>query len=156
RTLGTRAVRRRARPVAVLVLVALGVAEIDGARAVAVEVPARRARRPRHARRPLRTRITRHALHTLRPRRALRPDRPLIALRPLRPLHALRARRAGRTLRARRTRGARRTLGTRAVRRRARPVAVLVLVTLGVGEIDGAHAVAVEIPARRALRTRRT
>src|SRR2546428_1164800 len=72
------------------------------------------------------------------------------------PIYALRARRAGRTLRARRTRGARRTLGTRAVRRRARPVAVLVLVTLGVGEIDGALAVAVEVPARRALRTRRT
>src|SRR5207253_1549574 len=138
---GTRAVRRRARPVAVLVLVTLGVAEIDGALAVAVEVPARRALRARRARRPLRARITRHALRTLRarragrtlrPRRALRPDRPLIALRPLRPRHALLARRAGRPLRARLPPRRPSDLGTRAVRRRARPVAVLVLVTLGV------------------------
>src|SRR5438132_826078 len=100
-------------------------------------------------------RHTPHALRPVRPRRVLRPPPPPTPF-PYTPLfRSLRARRAGRTLRARRTRGARRTLGTRAVRRRARPVAVLVLVTLGVDEIDRALAVAVEVPARRALRARR-
>src|SRR2546427_6816440 len=82
--------RRRARPVAVLVLVTLGVGEIDGALAVAVEIPARRALRTRHRNS---TRLnsspsqTPHALLTLRTHRALQPDRSLIALRSLRPRH---------------------------------------------------------------------
>src|SRR5205823_565938 len=143
------------------VLVPLGIAEIDRALAVPVQIPARRApcaRPPVRPRPSLLARGSRHALLTLRPRRALRPERALIAVRHMRALRARRARgargarRPRRALRALRTRGtcvARRTLGTRAVRLRSPPLAVLVLVPLGVAEIDGARAVAVEVPARR-------
>src|SRR5207244_11612001 len=108
RPLLSRAVRRRARPFAFLVLVSLGVRAFPPRRSADLEVPARRALRTRRAGRPLRplrTRITRHALPHLRSRRTLRPHLPLTALRPLRSTHALPARRTGRTLRTPRPRG---------------------------------------------------